>query len=91
MGRDLKGDVTQVSTRTQDAMKELGIQVTDTATKSSGREQDLKGTANGHSVSVQINDIGNGMSHIDVSAKDGEFQWNQDYAKKVLDKIIARS
>jgi hypothetical protein len=90
-GRDLKGSVTEVTSRSQSALKELGIQITDSSSKDSGKEMDLSGKSSNHNVSVQINDLGNGMSHVEVSAKDGTLQWNKDYAKSVLEKIIEKS
>jgi hypothetical protein len=90
-GRDLKGSVSEVNNRTQDVFKDMGIQITGTQSKESGHERDLSGKAGDKDVSVKMTDIGNGMTHVDVSAKNGALQWNEDYAQSVLSKIIEKS
>jgi hypothetical protein len=89
--RDLKGSVSDLNNRAQAAFKDMGIDLTGTQLKNSGNEQDLTGTAGDKNVTVELTGISNGMTHVDVSAKEGTFQWNQDYANNVLSKIIEKS
>ncbi len=91
VSRDLKGSALDVKTRAQSVFKDMGINLTGTQTKNSGGEQDLTGVSGNHTVSVQINDLGQGMSHVEVSAKDGTMQWNEDYARSVLNQLISKS
>lgn len=89
--RDLKGTVSELNDHTQAAFKDLGINLTGTQVKNSGNEQDLTGTAGDKNVSVQLTSISNGMTHVEVSTKEGALQWNQDYANNVLSRIIEKS
>jgi hypothetical protein len=89
--RDLKGSVAETSSHVQDVFKEMGITVTNTEVNNQPQEQDLTGKAGDKTVSVKLTAIGDGMTHIDVSAKEGALQWNQDYAQSVLSRVIAKT
>lgn len=91
VSRDLTGTVADVNVRTQAVFKEMGIGVTGTQTKASSQEQEVTGVSGGKTVTVQMNPVGEGMTHVEITAKEGTFQWDQDYAKEVLKKIIAKS
>lgn len=90
-GRDLKGSVPEVNDRAKAAFQQMGIKVTGTKMEKSGKQQDLTGKAGDKTVSVTMKDIGDGMTHVDVSAREGTLQWNQDYANAVLQRIVKMS
>jgi hypothetical protein len=89
--RDLKGTVSELSDRTQKVFKDMGITLTDTQSKEMGKEQDLSGRVEDKNVSVQMTDLGQNMTHVEIIAKTGALQWNEDYANRVLSNLIAKS
>ncbi len=88
---DVKGDVEQVNQRATHALKSMGIQITGSELKNSGREQSISGKAGGTDVSVKITQAGAGTTHIEVIAKESTLRWNKDYAKEILAKIVQQS
>jgi hypothetical protein len=88
---DIKGSVSEVNSRTQDVFKEMGIDLTGSQTQASGKEQDLTGKAGDKTVTVQMKEISTGVTHVQVTAKEGSLQWNEDYARSVLSKLVEKS
>ena len=88
---DLKGSPLQIDQHAEKAFRDLGIKKTGSSTENSGTEQKLDGTKEDMNVSVDITPGQNGVSHVEVIAKQGTFKWNKDFAKSVLDKIVAES
>jgi hypothetical protein len=88
---DIKGSVSEVNSRTQDVFKEMGINVTGSQIKASGKEQDLTGKAGDKTVTVQMKEFSAGETHVEVTAKEGSLQWNEDYARSVLSKLVEKS
>ncbi|MDR3607622.1 MAG: hypothetical protein P4M08_09605 [Oligoflexia bacterium] len=88
---DIKGSVSDVNSRTQNVFKDMGISVTGSQTKASGKEQDLTGKTGDKTVTVAMNEVSAGVTHVQVTAKEGALQWNEDYARSVLSKLIEAS
>ena len=86
---DVKGNVNQVAKNTQEVFQKMGIQSTGTQMKNSGSERDLDGKSGNNNVSVQITSTGPQSSHVEVISKDGTLSWNKDYAKQVVERIVA--
>ena len=91
VSRDLKGSVADMDHRLKDVFREMGIEITGTATRNSGKEQDYTGKAGDKTVSIQTNDLGDGMTHVEVVAKSGTLQWNEDYARSVITRLVQKS
>ncbi len=85
---DVKGDVEQVNRQATQALKSMGIQITGSELKSSGREQSISGKAGGTDVSVKMTQASAGTTHIEVIAKESTLRWNKYYAKEILAKIV---
>jgi hypothetical protein len=88
---DVKGDVNTISSNTQDVFKDMGINLSGSQIKNSGAQRELDGMSGDKQVTVDLSSNGNGMTHVEVTAKEGTLQWNQDYANSVLSKIIEKS
>jgi uncharacterized protein (DUF2147 family) len=88
---DVKGNVEQVNRQATQALKSMGIQITGSELKNSGREQSISGKAGGTDVSVKMRQASAGTTHIEVIAKESTLRWNKDYAKEILAKIVQQS
>lgn len=87
----LKGSVTEVNDYTKSAFQDLGIQTIASKTGDSGKTQELTGKADDKTVTVDMKSVGLGTTQVEVIAREGGFQWNEDYAETVLEKIAAKS
>ena len=83
----LQGSVAQVNDRGKSAFKDLGIETIGSKTTDSGQQQELTGKTGDKTVTVDMKSVGNGVTQIEVVAREGDFQWNEDYASQVLAKI----
>jgi hypothetical protein len=88
---DVKGSVSTVNSHAQDVFKEMGIGVTGSQSKESGKKQELTGKAGDKTVTVELSQVSPEMTHVQVTAKEGSLQWNEDYAQQVLSKLIQKS
>jgi hypothetical protein len=88
---EVKGDIGTVSSHTQDVFKDLGIAVNGSQIQNSGAERDMDGSVGDKKIHVQLNREDGGLTHVEVTAKEGAFQWDQDYAHVVLSKIMDKS
>jgi hypothetical protein len=86
----VQGSVTQVNDRAKSAFKDLGIETIATKTSESGQQQELTGKTGDKTVTVDMSSVGKEVTQIHVVAREGGFQWNEDYASKVLAKITEK-
>lgn len=89
--REVKGNLAQVNHDARDALEAMGIRITGTGMKNSGQEQDLTGKAGKTTVSITMTQAGPDATNVEVIAKEGTFDWNKDYAKGVLNRIVVTS
>jgi hypothetical protein len=87
----LQGSVAQVNDRAKSAFKDLGIETIGSKTTDSGQQQELTGKTGDKTVTVDMKSVGNDVTQIEVVAREGGFQWNEDYASQVLAKISEKS
>jgi len=85
---DVKGDVRQVNHQALAALQKMGIQVTGTEMKDSGKEHDVSAKSGTTDVSLKLVQTTADTTHVEVVAQEGVLKWNKDYAKKVLAQII---
>jgi len=86
---DVKGDVRAVNQRAQSALREMGIKITGTQMKEAGKEQELQGKSkDDKDVSVKMALAGQDSTRVEVVARKGALQWDKDYAKEVLNRIV---
>jgi hypothetical protein len=88
---DVKGDPAQVKARTEAVFGQMGIQTTGTQMQKSGAEQQITGRAGDKDVTVSVQANGAGVSHVQVEARAGTLDWDRDYARDVLTRIVGQS
>jgi hypothetical protein len=82
------GAVANVGRQTQAIFNEMGIQMTASATKNSGAEQELRGITPGKEVTVHIRRAAPDVSEVEVQAREGTLTWNKEYARNILTRIV---
>jgi hypothetical protein len=90
----VKGSVAEASVHTSDVFKKMGIQPTGSKVESSGVEQTLEGKKGDLNVWVKLEKVkeAQNQTKVEVTAKkEGALTWNNDFAKSVLEHIIATS
>ena len=85
---DVKGSITDVNKRIENAFKQLGIQSTGSHVESSGNKQTITGKSGNTDVNIQLTPTGANQTHVIVTAKQGAVSWNKDLAQQILSKII---
>lgn len=85
----MEGTVDGVFARAQTVFREMGI--TETAQDNDGDERELQGrAANGLEVTVDIERDAGSMVSVNVFAQRNTVNWDRDYARDVLQRIMAR-
>ncbi len=87
---DVKGSVDQVAQRAANAFQEMGIVTTETKVEDGGTTRVLGGRRGDLSVETTITARGNHLTHVEVIAQKSMVKWNKDYAKDVLQHIVAQ-
>ena len=80
-------DVARAVDRTYD---EMGIRVTGTKSEKSGAEREVKGEQGELDITTQFEREATGSTKIEVSARKNFAEWDKDFAKRVLEKIVER-
>ena len=84
----VKGSVTDVAARTRSVLDGEGITITETKTESEGDERSFKGTKGDLDVSVDLKRDTPSTTKTEVSARKNLAEWDKDYAKVLLNKIV---
>jgi hypothetical protein len=81
------------ATATQQAFEQLKIHATKSAREpgEGGEQRQFDGTARDRDVSVTLKPEGNGSTRVQVVAKTSAVTWDKDFARTILDKIVAYS
>lgn len=87
----VKGTVTEVNQDAQAVLQEMGIQVTGTATKDSGKEMQLTGKQGEINITVTIDDASATTSNVEVQASKNAVSGNKSLAEDILNRIVGRS
>jgi hypothetical protein len=88
---EVKGNLGDIDDHTRSTFKQMGIALTGSAMRYSGDEQDLTGKYGGTDVAVQMTKSTPDVTHVEVIARQSTLSWNKDYAKEILNKIVAES
>lgn len=82
--------IAQVYDASQQAFKEMGITVKRTINEEEGgaAKRTLEGTTANRDVSVVMKTEGSG-THVDVVAKKTAVTWDKDFARAIIDRIVA--
>jgi Protein of unknown function (DUF3568) len=75
------------------ALDELKVQSTKSATEQhpDGERREIDGTAGGRDVSVTLKAQGTNSTRVQVVAKTSAVTWDKDFARTVVDKIVAHA
>ncbi|HEX6910095.1 MAG TPA: hypothetical protein VF142_06865 [Longimicrobium sp.] len=85
----MQGSVDGVFARAQAVFREMGI--TETAQDNDGDERELKGQAgNGLEITVDIEAESESMVSVGVFAQRNTVNWDREYARSVMERIMAR-
>ncbi|HKA86639.1 MAG TPA: hypothetical protein VKE22_03200 [Haliangiales bacterium] len=83
------GTTENVEARSRAAMAELGINVTEYSSKDGGDSRTLKGHVREEDVTIEMRRDSPTTTKTEVTARKNLVEWDKDYAKEVLNKIIA--
>ncbi|MFN2432067.1 MAG: DUF3568 family protein [Gemmatimonadota bacterium] len=68
-----------------------GIEVTKTETERGGDEREIQGQKGDLDVTVRFEREAPGTTKVEVTARENLAEWDKDYAKRVLQRIVERS
>jgi hypothetical protein len=84
----VNGSVNDVAARARSVLDSEGITITETKTESEGDERSFKGTKGDLDVSVDLKRETPTTTKTEVSARKNLAEWDKDYAKVLLNKIV---
>jgi hypothetical protein len=84
----VNGSVNDVAARARSVMDGEGITITETKTEAEGDERSFKGTKGDLDVSVDLKRDTPTTTKAEVSARKNLAEWDKDYAKTLLNKIV---
>lgn len=87
----VEGAPAQVFQRSQAVFQDLGITETGHEFGDDGTEHELKGRRGELDITVDIKRDSDALTSVEVVAQESPVDWDKDYARQVLEGIIARS
>jgi hypothetical protein len=84
----VEGSVDQVAGRAETVMSEMGIVKQGESTDKQGDKHVLKGTKDQLDVTININRESPTTAKVDVTARKNLAEWDKDYAKEVVSRIV---
>ncbi|HEV2734248.1 MAG TPA: DUF3568 family protein [Longimicrobiaceae bacterium] len=85
------GSVDQVYQRTEAVFREMGITQTGQSSADQGAERSLKGTREDMEVTVEIERESASTAQVEVYARRNTVEFDRNYARDVLTRIVNRS
>ncbi|HWB40323.1 MAG TPA: hypothetical protein VG500_03640 [Gemmatimonadales bacterium] len=85
------GSVDDVAGRAEAVMGEMGIVKQGESTEDQGDRHVLKGTRNELDITIEINRESSTTAKVEVTARENVAEWDKDYAKQVLGRIVEKS
>jgi hypothetical protein len=86
----VEGSVENVATRAQAVMGEMGIVKEGESTEDQGAKHVLKGKQGDLDVNININRETDKTSKVEVTARKNLAEWDKDYAKDVVNRIVEK-
>jgi hypothetical protein len=86
----VEGSVDQVAGRAEAVMSELGIVKEGESTEEQGDRQVLKGKKGDLDVTIQVDRESASTVKVEVTARENLAEWDKDYAKEVLSRIVQK-
>ena len=87
----VQGSVADVAGRAEAVMGELGIVKEGESTEDQGDQQELKGKKGDLDVTIQVRRESPTTAKVEVTARKNLAEWDKDYAKDVLNRIVEKS
>jgi hypothetical protein len=87
----VEGSVDQIAGRAEAVMSEMGIVKQGESTEDQGDKQVLKGTKDKLDVTISINRESPNTAKVEVTARENLAEWDKDYAKQVLSRIVQKT
>ncbi len=84
---DVESSIQGTEGRVRSAFRQMGIEMTGESSQDSGREREFKGSVNELDVTVSLETRDHG-THIDASARRSLASWDQEYAERLVARIV---
>jgi hypothetical protein len=86
----VQGSVDQVAARAEAVMSEMGIVKEGESTEDQGDKQVLKGKKGDLDVTIEVRRESPTTAKVEVTARENVAEWDKDYAKEVLNRIVQK-
>jgi Protein of unknown function (DUF3568) len=86
----IEASVDQVASRAEAVMGEMGIVKEGESTEDQGDKHVLKGKKGDLDVTIDINRESSTTTKVEVTARENLAEWDKDYAKEVLNRIVEK-
>ena len=86
----IEGSVEDVATRAEAVMGEMGIVKEGESTEDQGAKHVLKGKKGDLDVNIDIKRETDKTSKVEVTARENLAEWDKDYAKDVVNRIVEK-
>jgi hypothetical protein len=87
----VEGSVDQIAGRAEAVMSEMGIVKQGESTEDQGDKQVLKGTKDQLDVTISIDRESPTTAKVEVTARENLAEWDKEYAKEVLSRIVEKA
>ena len=87
----VSGSVDQVTARAETVMKDMNIAPSGEKTETAGDKHELKGKQGDLDVTIQMERSDSATTKVEVTARKNLAEWDKDYAKEVLTRIVKES
>ena len=86
----VSGSVDQVAARAQTVMKDMNIAPSAEKTETSGDKHELKGKQGDLDITIQMQRSDSATTKVEVYARKNLAEWDKDYARSVLERIVKK-
>jgi hypothetical protein len=87
----VNGSVNDVAARARSVMDAEGITVTETKSEAEGDKRSFQGKKDDLDISVELERQSPSTTKAEVTARKNVAEWDKDYAKRLLDRIVKGS
>jgi hypothetical protein len=87
----VNGSIDNVAARTQAVMREMGITMEGSKVDEGGAKREFKGKQGDLDVTVDLQQQDSATTKVEVSARKNLAEWDKDYARQVLERIVKKS
>ncbi len=86
----VEGSVDQIAGRAESVMGEMAIVKEGESTEDQGDKQVLKGKKGDLDITIEIERESENTAKVEVTARENLAEWDKDYAKEVLGRIVEK-